>query len=121
MIKGKINTSTLVTIAVIIAVIALAVYILFRDNPAPVVSAEDAMCIGNNSELYSQTGCSACKVQADLFGENLKYINEIDCFLPANRQLCIDKNIEATPTWIINEERYVGVQSVDTLKNLTGC
>ncbi|MFH1365568.1 MAG: hypothetical protein ABIH28_03220 [archaeon] len=117
--KSTINL--LATITIVVGIISLATYILIKDNPTPLVNAEEAKCIGQNSELYVQTGCSACRIQEEMFGENVKYINVIDCFLTQNRQLCIEKNIEAFPTWIINREKYKGIQEIEVLKSLTNC
>ena len=83
------------------------------------ISKELAICIGENSVYYSQTGCSACKIQEDLFGDNIKHINKIDCKL--DMQKCVDAEIQATPTWIINAQAYRGVQSIEKLAELTGC
>ncbi len=78
-----------------------------------------AECIGENSELYVQLGCGACEVQGEMFGENYQYLNTIDCAY--ERQKCLDKEITGTPTWIINEEKYKGIQTIEKLKELTGC
>jgi len=118
--KNTINT--LVTIAIIVAVLSFSIYILIKDNTNPSqITEELAICIGQNSELYVQTGCSACKIQEDLFGSNIQYLNMTDCFIQGERQICVDKNIEVTPTWIIKNEEYRGVQSIEKLKSLTGC
>ena len=77
------------------------------------------MCIGQNSELYIQLGCHACETQEELFGENYQYLNSIDCFF--EREQCIDAGITATPTWIIDGKKYIGVQNIEKLKELTGC
>jgi len=34
-------------------------------------------------------------------------------------QACKDKGIQSYPTWIINGQRYTGVQPLDTLAQLT--
>ena len=104
-----------ITILIIIAVIALAVLIL--NKPTPETPEEIAKCIGENSVLYTQLGCHACEIQEDLFGENYQYLNVIDCFFAQDK--CSD--ITATPTWIIKDEKYVGVRSVEQLQELTGC
>ena len=52
-----------------------------------------------------------------MFGDNLQYLNIIDCFY--DRTQC--EGITGTPTWIINGEAYKGVQNIDRLKELTGC
>ena len=80
---------------------------------------ELAKCIGGNSKLYVQLGCGACEVQKEMFGENYKHLDTIDCAF--ERQECLDQGITGTPTWIINTEKYKGVKTIDELKKLTGC
>ncbi len=104
-----------VTLTVIVLVIILSVILLTKSHPE--TSEEVAKCIGKNSELYTQLGCSACKTQEEMFGENYEYLNVIDCWF--ERDKC--SNIEYTPTWIIKGEKYVGVQSISDLQELTGC
>ena len=106
---------SLVTILMIIAVIILAVIIMTRSHPE--TSEEVAKCIGKNSKLYIQLGCSACKIQENIFGENVKYLNIIDCWF--EREKC--GGIEYTPTWIIKGEKYDEVFSIKKLQELTGC
>ncbi|VVB83147.1 Uncharacterised protein [uncultured archaeon] len=109
-----------ITALVIIAVLIVAVFLL-QNKPVSPVSAETVKCIGQNSLLYTQTGCSHCKDQEDLFGNNLQYLTIIDCIQDGNLQKCVDAKIEATPTWIIKNQSYVGVQTIQKLKELTGC
>jgi hypothetical protein len=106
-----------VTLIIIIAIIILAIYI--KNRPAPETPEELAKCIGENSVLYVQLGCSACKTQEEMFGENYKHLNVVDCWFDQDK--CIKKQIEATPTWEIKNKNYRGVKSIDTLKQLTGC
>jgi glutaredoxin len=116
------NKKKLVTPVVIILMILLAGTIIYFRNlqPSSEVSVDIAKYIGAHSVLYVQTGCSHCKDQEDLFGENAKYLTIIDCFVESERQKCINDGIQGTPTWIINGEKYVGVQSIEKLKELTG-
>lgn len=107
----------LITIIIVLAVIALAVYALTRNNGN--TDVELAKCIGSKSTLYLQTGCFACQKQEDLFGDTYKYLNVVDCLV--KNQECLNKEITATPTWIINNEKIVGVQTIEKLKELTGC
>ena len=44
-------------------------------------------------------------------------LNVIDCFY--EQEKCT--NIQYTPTWIINGQKYEGFQSIEKLKELTGC
>ena len=112
----------LATFGIVVLVLFIAGAIIYTKNTGLAVkdlpSEEVARYIGEHSVLYVQTGCHACKVQEDLFGENYKYLNTINCF--EDIQACVSLGIEATPTWIINGEKYVGVQSVEKLKELTG-
>jgi hypothetical protein len=107
--------NTWITLLVILGVIILAVFLLYR--PTEGVSEQTARCIAEHSHLYTQLGCHACEIQEELFGESYKYLNKTDCFF--EREKCSD--IEATPTWVIDGQAYVGVQSIEKLKELTGC
>ena len=106
--------NSLITILTIITVIVIAYFLITRGNG---VSKELAQCIGQNSVLYIQLGCHACEIQEDMFSENAKYLNTVDCFY--EREKC--GGIQATPTWEIKGQRYRGVQSIENLKELTGC
>jgi len=111
----KRKTRLSLTIIIILIVIFLSVLVL--QKPKPTISEELTKCIGKNSELYTQLGCHACEIQEDLFGENYRYLTIIDCFYEQDK--CM--KIQYTPTWIINGKEIAGVQSIETLKELTGC
>lgn len=104
-----------VTLIVILVVIILAIIIMTRSHPE--TSKEVAECIGKNSKLYVQLGCSACKIQEEIFGDNYQYLNVIDCWFEGDK--CGE--IEYTPTWIIKGTKYDEVFSIQTLQELTGC
>ncbi|MBU2052737.1 MAG: hypothetical protein ABIJ14_02545 [Nanoarchaeota archaeon] len=103
------------TIGIIIVVLIFSYFTLTND--APVTDEEVAKCLGDNSVLYTQLGCHACETQQEMFGDNYQFLNKIDCFY--DKEKCV--GIEATPTWLIDGEKYRGVQSVEKLKELTGC
>ena len=103
------------TLIIIFVVILLSTIILIK--PASKTSEEVVKCIGKNSKLYVQLGCNACKKQEEIFGENKKYLEIIDCWF--ERDKC--SKITHIPTWVINEKEYVGLQSIEKLKELTGC
>ena len=106
-----------ITFLIIIAVIILAIFLMKK--PSPKTDEETTKCIGENSEFYVRLGCTHCENQKDMFGEYVSYLKPIDCFY--EREICTQKGIEATPTWIINGEKIVGTQSIEKLKELTGC
>jgi hypothetical protein len=113
----KIKKNNLITVAVIAGVIILVVILLSGKNPTAQTSAEVAQCIGGKSTLYVQLGCPHCETQKEMFGENYQYLKTIDCFY--ERDKCTD--VSGTPTWKIGGEYYVGIQSVEKLRELTGC
>ena len=103
-----------ITIVIIIAVIIFSFLII---NRSAEVSMQLTKCIGEGSILYVQLGCHACSNQEKIFGSNYKYLNVVDCWY--EREKC--GGIAVTPTWIINGEKYVGLQTIEKLKELTGC
>jgi len=111
----KLSKERVITFVIILCVIIFAVIILKKDSPE--TDEEISKCIGENSILYTRLGCHFCEVQEDIFGENYKYLNVIDCFFEGEK--CGE--ISSTPTWIIKGEKYEGVQPFEKLKELTGC
>jgi len=107
----------LVTAIIVLVIIIFSIWAITKDKPD--VDEELAKCIGQNSVLYVRTGCFACETQKDLFKENIKYLQIVDCMTQA--QECVNKGISSVPTWIINGNRYVSVQSIDKLQGLTKC
>ena len=109
------NKKKVASILIIIGILIISYFALKQKNPE--TPTEIVKCIGENSVLYSQLGCSACKKQEELFGENYQYLNEIDCFYEVDK--CSE--IRVTPTWIIKGQKYEGVQTIEELKKLTEC
>jgi hypothetical protein len=109
-----------ITALVIIAVLVLSMIIILNKQTGQ-TSTDIAKCIGQNSVVYVQTGCSHCKDQEDLFGNNTQYLTMVDCLQADNMQKCVSAGIQGTPTWIIKNQSYEGVQTVEKLKQLTGC
>ena len=105
-----------ITLIIILVIILLSVLIL-SSKKHPETTKEIAECIGENAVLYTQLGCHACETQENIFGENYQYLNVVDCFY--EREKCLE--IQYTPTWIINNEEYIGAQSIEKLQELTGC
>ena len=111
----KVNKNRLLTLGIILVIIIISYFSLTK--PTPETNQEIVQCIGEKSILYSQLGCSHCETQEELFGDNLQYINKIDCFYESEK--CI--GIQGTPSWKIKGEYYTGVKSIEKLQELTGC
>jgi hypothetical protein len=102
----------------ILVILIFVVYFGFFHKPSGTEESV-ARCIGEKSTLYVQIGCSACARQEEMFGKEIKYIKLVDCIYETEK--CSIAGITHTPTWVINGEKYVGVQSIDKLKELTSC
>lgn len=105
----------LITITIIIVVIIFSVIMINSKKNG--ISSEVTKCIGEKAVMYTQLGCHACENQEKLFGEESKYLTIVDCWY--EQEKCA--GIEYTPTWIINGKKYIGIQSIEKLKELTGC
>ncbi|MEK6935878.1 MAG: hypothetical protein AABW67_03755 [Nanoarchaeota archaeon] len=107
------------SVLVILIIIIIGVIFIIKPNPNLESKKDLALCLAEKSELYVQLGCKFCKVQEDMFGEDYIYLNMVDCAYESDK--CARAEISGTPTWIINGQKYAGVQQLDTLKILTGC
>lgn len=114
----------LITLSVVIIILFIAGAIIYSKNIGFTVkdlpSEEIARWIGEHSVLYARATCSHCREQEDLFGANVKYLNILDGDKEENWKKFIDAGINQVPTWVINGQKYVGVQSIEKLKELTG-
>jgi glutaredoxin len=77
----------------------------------------------SEAKFYGASWCPHCQDQKKLFGASVKRIPYIECS-PGGPQApqaaeCKEKDIKTYPTWIINGQRTTGVQSLDTLAQLT--
>ena len=77
----------------------------------------------SDAKFYGASWCPHCQDQKKLFGSSGKRIPYVECS-PGGPQtpqaaVCKEKDIQSYPTWIINGQRTTGVQSLDTLAQLT--
>ena len=115
----KRDNSKIFTYIIILGIILVAIVILYSRSSQS-TDAEVTKCIGEKAIMYSQVGCIHCLQQLQLFGDNQKFLNVFDCNSD-NWQTCQTEGVPGTPTWKINEELYIGKQSIEKLKQLTGC
>ena len=78
-----------------------------------------SICLSKNTVMYGSDLCSHCAEQKELFEGSFKYINYVDCL--KNNEECINANIKAYPTWLINGKLYKGVKTLQELKELSDC
>jgi uncharacterized membrane protein/glutaredoxin len=76
-----------------------------------------------DAKFYGASWCPHCTEQKHLFGSSEKRIPYIECSPggPKGPQAssCKERNIQSYPTWIINGQRYTGIQALDELAKLT--
>jgi hypothetical protein len=83
----------------------------------------------NGVKMYGSMTCPVCARQKKLFSNSFKLLGEIECHPKAKNtesELCIEKEILKTPTWILEpqgqeEKRLEGYQSIETLAEFSGC
>ena len=78
----------------------------------------------NGVVKYSAYWCPNCLNQGELFGKQAyKELNVVECARDGKNsqtQLCIDKEVLGFPSWEINGNLIIGVQSLEELSKLTG-
>jgi len=85
-----------------------------------------AKCLGEKKVLmYGSFLCPHCDEQRKSFGSSFQYVPYVECSIRGSRQMtfpCIAAQIHYTPTWIFDDgSRLLGVQSLKTLSDKTGC
>ena len=108
-------------IIIILLIVATVFFVIniFSTKPQSNLDYNTTKCIGNNSILIALKGCKHCHTQIEILGDNKDNFNIIYC--EENNQFCVDNQIVSVPTWIINDEKIVGIQTLDKLKALTNC
>ena len=80
---------------------------------------QEMKCIGERAKLFIQPGSKICDEQITLLGDDIKYIDIVDCF--SERDSCDDIDISLTPAWEINKQRIYKLLNVTKLKEKTNC
>ena len=110
--------------AAAVAIVALHLYYAGYWGSAP--GPEDPWVRGlaehlskSDAKFYGASWCPHCQEQKKKFGSSVNRIPYVECS-PGGPQApaapaCKEKNIQSYPTWIINGQRYTGVQPLDAL------
>ena len=89
-----------------------------------------AQCITDKEiQVYGSFWCGSCAKQRELFGDSFEHIIEIECHPQGENsqtELCLEKEIEGTPTWVlepngVEEDRHVGYMTIEKLEEFSGC
>ncbi len=121
------------TVSIIVAIIFAGIFHAVFSAAGPGASyVTFGQCLyENNVRMYGSQGCSFCAKQRAIFGDGIEEVKEIECdprFPDAQYELCINKNIIHTPTWIIEDAdgndilRFdPGVIELEDLAEASGC
>ena len=114
--------------AAAVAIVALHLYYAGYWGSAP--GPEDPWVRGlaehlskSDAKFYGASWCPHCQEQKKKFGSSVNRIPYVECS-PGGPQApaapaCKEKNIQSYPTWIINGQRYTGVQQLDELAQVS--
>ncbi len=79
-----------------------------------------AKCLTENgATLFIENNCPVCDEQKRIFSSSSKYLNFIDC--SENKEYCKSAGIYSYPTWIIHDQLFVDIHSLEDLKLIAGC
>lgn len=112
----KKDTSTIIIlILIVIAIISLIYFVKSNGNTDEKVMK----CIAEKSRIIISPTCGYCAKQKQDLGEYIDYFEFID--ISKNPEILQEYSIKGTPSWIINEQVYSGYQTIEKLKQITGC
>ena len=90
----------------------------------PVLSFAECLT-SQGAVLYGAYWDSSTKKQKAYFGAEIVNINYIECGVEgdyrAQQEVCEEEGILAYPTWIIDDEKHMGIMTPKQLAALTGC
>ena len=78
--------------------------------------------VESDATFYGTEWCGFCTQQKEILGDVFRQFSNhffVDC--DRYRSQCSAAGVTGYPTWVINGQRYVGVQSIDALSNAMGC
>jgi foldase protein PrsA len=94
------------------------------EQPQPQLGFADCLT-SQGAVLYGAYWDSSTKKQREYFGADIAKINYVECGVQgdyrAQASICKQAGILAYPTWIINDEKLMGIQELSQLAVLTNC
>ena len=114
--------------AALVGIIALHLYFAGYWGEAqgpedPWVSALAEHLSRSDVKFYGASWCPHCAEQKKLFDGSVNRIPYVECSPGGpnapQAEVCSNKNIQSYPTWIIDGQRYTGVQPLDALAQLS--
>lgn len=106
----------------IVILVAVAILSFPRGAPSHFFSPVEnlAACLTRqNVTMYGVDTCAECQNQKQIFGNAFQKIKYVNCDFHAD--VCNQENVGYYPTWIQNDRRLTGFQSLPNLANWTQC
>ncbi len=101
-------------------IIVMSAYLVYANVNKPGQYDNFAKCLTEKGAVvYGNDYCQYTVKQLNFFGKSKKYLNYVKC--SDNEKLCDEKGIQTTPTWEINGEMYVQIQTFERLAAVSGC
>jgi len=118
--KNPLNLKKYFIIGAIALIIFLSMYMVYGYINKPGQYDNFAKCLTEKGAVvYGNDYCQYTVKQLNFFGKSKQYLNYVKC--ADNEKLCDEKGIQTTPTWEINGEMYVQVQTFERLAAVSGC
>ena len=122
----KLSILLLVTTIVLATGCGGAQSVTGEEGYTPAELEEIAKCMTEKGAImYGSISCPHCSDQKARFGDAIKFINYLECNAyesPEDAKICIEKGIEALPTWDLpNGERILGNHPISELTEKAGC
>lgn len=110
-------------IILMLAVVVTAAFAWWPKNTAlqkTVPRSQFALCLATKQvAMYGSDSCEACLRQKGMFEQDFNRIQYINCDI--DQEECTQKGIQQWPTWMYNDQAFVGVQSFQDLAKISGC
>jgi len=107
---------TIVIISLILIVVLVIIGIKYL-NQEPDINGKVISCIASKSRLIVSPTCGYCAKQKEVLND---YLNEFE-IININNEIIEEYGVTRIPSWIINEQVYVGVKTIQELSELTNC
>ena len=123
--KTKKTNKFIISGLILLIIIAGIIYYIKVSNSMNNNTIDNlAKCLANNGvKMYGTYWCPHCQDQKAMFGDSGKILIDLGIYVECteDKAQCDKAGIEGYPTWVIDNQQYPGVKSLDQLKQLGGC
>jgi hypothetical protein len=107
----KIDYRRKIVLTLISIMFVISVYFIFNYLTTPGTYDSFARCLTDKGAImYGEDWCKYTNAQKSMFGKSFKFID-----------YRVKTDLRLRPTWIINNKKYEGVQSFESLSKATNC